>query len=279
MAPHGCPEIFDTDQGSQFTSPRFTEMLTAAQGKISMDGRGRWIDNAMIERLWRPLKCECVCLNAFETGSEVRGAIGKRIAFYNTERPHSALGGRRPVKAYQGPGLKAPPRSTASLSNAAKLSGNGGPSLAALAGCFWKSIPPWRVAGCCGPSSRAGAISGSARPVWFPWRMPKTARAERLVRLKDAWPAREAGGLASWRKLTRLRRLFRQSQDVVLHPDQALRILFAPIGSAREGPSLLCRRRTASPGRPSYRTPCAGAARVVYGGALLRRPPWTSSPR
>lgn len=107
MARHGSPEIFNTDQGSQFTSPRFTEVLTAAKVKISMDGRGRWIDNVMIERLWRSLKYECVYLNAFETGSEARAAIGKWIAFYNTERPHSALGGRRPVEAHEGPGLKA----------------------------------------------------------------------------------------------------------------------------------------------------------------------------
>lgn len=107
MARHGSPEIFNTDQGSQFTSPRFTEVLTAAKVKSSMDGRGRWIDNVMIERLWRSLKYECVYLNAFETGSEARAAIGKWIAFYNTERPHSALGGRRPVEAHEGPGLKA----------------------------------------------------------------------------------------------------------------------------------------------------------------------------
>lgn len=107
MARYGCPEIFNTDQGSQFTSPRFTEILTAAKVKISMDGRGRWIDNVMIERLWRSLKYECVYLNAFETGSEARATIGKWIAFYNTERPHSALGGRRPAEAHEGPGLKA----------------------------------------------------------------------------------------------------------------------------------------------------------------------------
>lgn len=104
---HGRPEIFNTDQGSQFTSPRFTDVLLDAKVRISMDGRGRWMDNVMIERLWRSLKYECVYLNAFETGSEARAGIGKWIAFYNTARPHTALGGRTPVEAHEGLGMKA----------------------------------------------------------------------------------------------------------------------------------------------------------------------------
>ena len=107
LARHGRPEIFNTDQGSQFTSPRFTKMLLDAAVKISMDGRGRWMDNVMIERLWRSLKYECVYLHAFETGSAARAGIGKWIGFYNTQRPHSALGGRTPVEAHQGQDLKA----------------------------------------------------------------------------------------------------------------------------------------------------------------------------
>ena len=94
-------------QGSQFTSPRFTKVLLDAAVKISMDGRGRWMDNVMIERLWRSLKYECVYLQAFETGSAARAGIGKWIAFYNTQRPHSALGGRTPVEAHQRQDLKA----------------------------------------------------------------------------------------------------------------------------------------------------------------------------
>jgi putative transposase len=70
MARFGRPEIFNTDQGSQFTSPRFTGLLQQAGVRISMDGRGRWMDNVFIERLWRSLKYECVYLHAFETGSE-----------------------------------------------------------------------------------------------------------------------------------------------------------------------------------------------------------------
>jgi len=70
MARFGRPEIFNTDQGSQFTSPRFTGLLQQAGVRISMDGRGRWMDNVFIERLWRSLKYEYVYLHAFETGSE-----------------------------------------------------------------------------------------------------------------------------------------------------------------------------------------------------------------
>lgn len=104
---HARPEIFNTDQGSQFTSPRFTQPLLDATVKVSMDGRGRWMDNVMIERPWRSLKYECVYLHAFETGSAAREGIGKWMTFYNTERPHSALGGRTPVEAHQGPELHA----------------------------------------------------------------------------------------------------------------------------------------------------------------------------
>ncbi|MFC5359422.1 IS3 family transposase [Azospirillum himalayense] len=103
MARHGRPEIFNTDQGSQFTSPRFTGLLTAAGIRVSMDGRGRWMDNVFIERLWRSMKYECVYLHAFETGSEARAGIGRWIDYYNSDRPHSALGGKTPDEAYQGP--------------------------------------------------------------------------------------------------------------------------------------------------------------------------------
>ena len=99
---YGRPEIFNTDQGSQFTSPRFTALLTEAGVQVSMDGRGRWMDNVFIERLWRSLKYECVYLNAFETGSEARAGIGRWIEYYNAARPHSALGGRTPTEAHAG---------------------------------------------------------------------------------------------------------------------------------------------------------------------------------
>jgi putative transposase len=102
MARHGRPEIFNTDQGSQFTSPRFTGLLTEAGIRVSMDGRGRWMDNVFIERLWRSMKYECVYLHAFEMGSEARAEIGRWIDYYNSDRPHSAFGGRTPVEVHEG---------------------------------------------------------------------------------------------------------------------------------------------------------------------------------
>ncbi len=102
LARHGKPEIFNTDQGSQFTSLVFTQVLKDAGVKISMDGRGRWMDNVMIERLWRSLKYECVYLQAFETGSQARTGIGGWIDYYNTSRPHSVFGGRTPEEVYTG---------------------------------------------------------------------------------------------------------------------------------------------------------------------------------
>lgn len=100
LARYGAPEILNSDQGSQFTSTDFTKVLLAANVKISMDGRGRWIDNRMIERLWRSLKYECVYLNAFETGSDARKGIGAWISYYNERRPHSSHGLRTPAEAY-----------------------------------------------------------------------------------------------------------------------------------------------------------------------------------
>jgi putative transposase len=106
LARFGRPEIFNTDQGSQFTSPRFTGVLQAAGVRISMDGRGRWMDNVFIERLWRSLKYECVYLHAFETGSELRDGLTFWIGYYNARRPHSMLAGRTPDEAYRAPGME-----------------------------------------------------------------------------------------------------------------------------------------------------------------------------
>jgi len=98
----GPPQIFNTDQGSQFTSLDFTQVLKDAGVKISMDGKGRWMDNIFIERLWRTLKYECIYLHAFETGSETRLGITRWVDTYNHDRPHSSLGGRTPDEAYHG---------------------------------------------------------------------------------------------------------------------------------------------------------------------------------
>jgi putative transposase len=101
LARFGRPAIFNTDQGSQFTSAEFTDVLTEADVRISMDGRGRWMDNVFIERLWRSLKYECIYLHAFETGSELRAGLTRWIGYYNGLRPHSTLGGRTPDEAYE----------------------------------------------------------------------------------------------------------------------------------------------------------------------------------
>ncbi|GGJ19936.1 hypothetical protein GCM10011320_29020 [Neoroseomonas lacus] len=100
LARFARPEIFNTDQGSQFTSPRFTGVLQAAGVRISMDGRGRWMDNVFIERLWRSPKHECVYLHAFESGSEQWAGLVTWIGYYNTGRPHSGICRRTPDEAY-----------------------------------------------------------------------------------------------------------------------------------------------------------------------------------
>lgn len=97
---YGRPEIFNTDQGSQFTSYAFTTVLKEAGTRISMDGKGRWMDNIMIERLWRSIKYECIYLHAFETGSEARAGINRWVNHYNSMRPHSSLDDRTPDEAY-----------------------------------------------------------------------------------------------------------------------------------------------------------------------------------
>jgi len=101
LARYGRPEIFNTDQGSQFTSLDFTGTIENAGIAISMDGRGRCMDNIFIERLWRSLKYEAVYLHELTDGFVARRVIGEWIDFYNTERPHSALAGRTPAEVYE----------------------------------------------------------------------------------------------------------------------------------------------------------------------------------
>jgi putative transposase len=101
LARFGKPEIFNTDQGSQFTSAAFTGALAAAGVRISMDGRGRWMDNVFIERLWRSLKYEDVYLKGYADGHEAKAGIGLWIDFYNTRRPHQALGERAPLAVWR----------------------------------------------------------------------------------------------------------------------------------------------------------------------------------
>jgi putative transposase len=101
LARFGRPEIFNTDQGSQFTSAAFTGMLAAAGICISMDGRGRWMDNVFIERLWRSLKHEDVYLKGYADGREAKAGIAEWIDFYNNRRPHQALDSRMPMAVWR----------------------------------------------------------------------------------------------------------------------------------------------------------------------------------
>ena len=100
LARYGKPEIFNTDQGSQFTSIAFTSVLLREKIAISMDGRGAWRDNVIVERLWRSVKYEEVYLHAYGAVSEARGSIGRYLNFYNSRRPHSSLAARTPDQAY-----------------------------------------------------------------------------------------------------------------------------------------------------------------------------------
>ena len=97
---YGPPEIFNTDQGSQFTSVEFTKILQQHNIRISMDGKGRWMDNVFIERLWRSMKYECVYLSAFESARQARLEISNWLRYYNTDRPHSTFNGKTPAEVY-----------------------------------------------------------------------------------------------------------------------------------------------------------------------------------
>lgn len=100
LARYGRPEIFNTDQGSQFTSSAFTGLLLANAIAVSMDGRGAWRDNVFVERLWRSVKYEEVYLRAYDSVGDARGSLSRYFAFYNTKRPHSSLDALTPERFY-----------------------------------------------------------------------------------------------------------------------------------------------------------------------------------
>ena len=100
LARFGKPDIFNTDQGSQFTGTAFTGVLIKNAIGISMDGKGAWRDNVFVERLWRSVKYEEVYLRAYDSVSEARASIGRYLNFYNVRRPHSSLDGMTPDQAY-----------------------------------------------------------------------------------------------------------------------------------------------------------------------------------
>jgi putative transposase len=102
LARHGKPEIFNTDQGSQFTGAAFTGVLASSGIRISMDGKGAWRDNVFVERLWRTIKYEEVYLHAYDSVSAARAGIGRYLDLYNRRRPHSSLDGMTPDAAYCG---------------------------------------------------------------------------------------------------------------------------------------------------------------------------------
>ena len=102
LARHGRPDIFNTDQGSQFTSADFTGLLLRNAIAVSMDGRGAWRDNVFVERLWRSVKYEEVYLRAYDSVGEARASMGRYLEFYNRKRPHSSLDAQTPDQAYFG---------------------------------------------------------------------------------------------------------------------------------------------------------------------------------
>jgi putative transposase len=103
LARYDRPQIFNTDQGSQFTSEPFTDVLITNDIAISMDGKGAWRDNVFVERFWRTVKYEEVYLRAYDSVSEARTSIGRYLDFYNGRRPHSSLDRRTPDQAYFNP--------------------------------------------------------------------------------------------------------------------------------------------------------------------------------
>ena len=149
----GTPEIFNTDQGSQFTSLAFTQRVLSSGARMSMDGRGRFMDNIFIERLWRSLKYEAVYLHELEDGHHARQVVGSWIEFYNHARPHSSLHGRTPASVYLG----------------------GGPGWPAVSGTWWAAasqaasrllhfVPALRVTGCRPPRLCWPWPEGNFRP-------------------------------------------------------------------------------------------------------------------
>lgn len=100
IAKYGTPEIFNTDQGSQFTSNDFTQVLKDNHIKISMDGKGRWIDNVFVERLWKSVKYEHVYLHAYDSVADARSKLGGYLDFFNRRRPHSSLDRKTPDMVY-----------------------------------------------------------------------------------------------------------------------------------------------------------------------------------
>ena len=135
----GTPEVFNTDQGSQFTGEAFTGLLERNRVRISMDGKGRYSDNIFVERLWRTVKYEEVYLKAYSNGREAKAGLDGYFHFYNNQRPHQALGYRTPAEVFNGDSVQStehptggrwsPNRALVNLGNTAGLSLNNAPIL------------------------------------------------------------------------------------------------------------------------------------------------------
>ena len=135
----GKPEVFNTDQGSQFTGEAFTGLLEQHGVRISMDGKGRYTDNILLERLWRTVKYEEVYLKAYSNGREAKAGLDAYFSFYNNQRPHQALGYRTPAEVFKGDlapsdersinGKRTPSRAFSDLGKTAELSLSFAPNL------------------------------------------------------------------------------------------------------------------------------------------------------
>ncbi len=137
LAKHGTPDIFNTDQGSQFTSAEFTGVLIKNGIAISMDGKGSWRDNVFVERLWRSVKYEEVYLRAYNTVSEARASISQYLGFYNSRRPHSSLDRQTPDQAYFTPLPHVASRGSPRL-NAVSVRSNSSPSIVSVFARRWR---------------------------------------------------------------------------------------------------------------------------------------------
>ena len=146
LARHGKPDIFNTDQGSQFTGSAFTGVLANNSIAISMDGKGAWRDNVFVERLWRSVKYEEVYLRAYDSVSEARASIGRYLDFYNGRRPHSSLDGMTPDQAYFTPLPLSLTPAEAPLIDAENLFRQPGPPLHERASTNLVTITSWHAA-------------------------------------------------------------------------------------------------------------------------------------
>ena len=211
---YGSPEIFNTDQGSHFTSLAFTDVLTDAGIHISRDGKGRWMDNVFIERLWRSLKYEQVYLAEYATASDARAGIGWWIDFYNERRPHSSLVDRTPNEAYTLGATPGPGRYPAPSQPEAAQPMTPDFTLIWPLSCLKDGVHLW-VSWCSAswtPSTtRVRCPRKRVRPTsHFGWRVDSDSRVGRCIRVPIRW--------AEWNtRFTCVKNTLRYRSDVPPH--------------------------------------------------------------